>query len=151
MGRLGVAGQFWFGGGVGPLFSLLDQVWSMVLSRRGGSSSDHHVGQAKERMEVMPVLGQSSIPHFPMPENILHDVERMFHKRSPGGFGFLDGLERFFLRASRQGLDRAAFARDLPVYLPFQGHDLGSLSPPRCNRRRRGPASPARAIAPMSS
>ena len=27
------------------------------FSRRGGSSSDHHIGESKERVELMPVLG----------------------------------------------------------------------------------------------
>ncbi len=51
----------------------------------------------------------------------------MFHKCSHGGFGFLNGLERFFLCAFHQAFDRPAFARDLPVYLSFQRHDLNSL------------------------
>jgi hypothetical protein len=47
----------------------------------------------------MPVFGQSAITHFPVAENILWDVEGIFHERSDGGFGFLQGLERFLLRA----------------------------------------------------
>src|ERR1019366_9260767 len=47
----------------------------------------------------MPVLGQSSIPHFPMPENILQDMEGVFHECPHRGFGLLDRFEGFFLRA----------------------------------------------------
>ena len=35
----------------------------------------------------MPVFGQPAIAHFPMPENILEEVEGMFDERSDGGFG----------------------------------------------------------------
>ncbi len=45
----------------------------------------------------MPILGQSSIPHFPMPEYILQNVEGVFYERSHRGSGFLDGLEGFSL------------------------------------------------------
>jgi hypothetical protein len=94
------------------------------FSGRGGSAADHHVGQSKERVKLMPILGQSAIPHFPMPKQILHDVKRMFHKRSHGRFGFLHGLDRFFLHALGQRFDSTTFARDLPVYLPCQRHEL---------------------------
>ncbi|MCL4788624.1 MAG: GNAT family N-acetyltransferase [Verrucomicrobia bacterium] len=30
--------------------------------------ADHHVGQAKEHIQLMPVLRQPPIPHFPMPK-----------------------------------------------------------------------------------
>lgn len=30
--------------------------------------ADHYVGQAKERVELMAVLGQSPTPRFPVPE-----------------------------------------------------------------------------------
>jgi hypothetical protein len=29
---------------------------------------DHRIGQPKEHVELMPVLGQTAIPYFPMPE-----------------------------------------------------------------------------------
>lgn len=64
--RLGLACQLWFGGGVEPPFSRLQPVGFMVFSGRGGSAADHHVGQSKERIKLMPVLGQPSIPYFPM-------------------------------------------------------------------------------------
>jgi PII-like signaling protein len=50
-----------------------------------------------------------------MPENILEEVEGMFDERSDGGFGFLQGLAGFFVRAFGHRFDLAAFARDLPV------------------------------------
>ena len=56
------------GAGLGRRFSPLQPVWFMVLSCRGGSSSDHHVGQTEEGVELMSVLGQPARPHFPMPE-----------------------------------------------------------------------------------
>jgi len=58
---------------------------------------------------------------------MLHDVKRMFHKRPHGGFGLLEGFDRFFLRACDHRFDCPAFARDLPVDLPFQRHDLRPL------------------------
>jgi hypothetical protein len=74
------------------------------FSGRGRACADHHIGQAKERVELMPVLGQSPIAHFPMTENILKNVKGMFHERSHRGFGFLHGLERFFFRAFKPWL-----------------------------------------------
>ena len=99
----------------------------MSFSGRGGASADHHVGQAKECVELMPVPGQSPIPHFPMPENIFHDVERMFNERPHRVFGPLDDFERCFLRAFGHAFDYPAFARYLPVYLSLQRHDFGAL------------------------
>jgi len=43
-----------------------------------------------------------------MSEQVLHDVKRMFHKRSHRGFGFLDSLECFLLRAFGHRFDRPA-------------------------------------------
>ena len=51
----------------------------------------------------------------------------MFDKRSHRGFGFLDGLEGFFLCAFGHAFNLPAFACNLPVDLPFQGHNLGAL------------------------
>src|SRR5438445_13597018 len=73
--RLGLASRFWFGGGVWPPFFTASTGLIDGFSRRGGSSSDHHIGESKERVELMPVLGQSPIPHLPMAENILQNVE----------------------------------------------------------------------------
>lgn len=78
----------------------------------------------------MPVLGQPPIPHLPMPKEILDDVERMLHERSHRGFGLLDGLAGFFLRAFGHAFDLPAFARNLPVDLLCQCHDLGALLHP---------------------
>src|SRR5882672_2826749 len=38
------------------------------FSRRERACADHHVGQPKQRVELMAVFGQSPIPHFPMAE-----------------------------------------------------------------------------------
>lgn len=73
----------------------------------------------------MSILGQAAIPHFPMAEQILQNVERMFDKGSHCGFALLHRLEGFFLCAFGQRFDRTTLARDLPVDLSFQGHDLG--------------------------
>ena len=54
----------------------------------------------------------------------------MFHKRPHGRFGFLDRLDRCFLRAFGQGFDRPAFARNLPVYFSFQRPDFRRFSTP---------------------
>src|SRR5688572_314846 len=84
--RLEFTGWFWFGGGPGRRFSPLHPLQSFgvhgFLSCRDGSSADHHVGQSEERVELMSVLGQSAIPHFPVAKEILHDVEGMLHERS---------------------------------------------------------------------
>src|SRR6185437_15759265 len=90
----------------------------VFLSGGDGSSANHHVGQPKQRVELMPVLGKPSIPHFSMAENILYDVEGMLHERPHGGFGFLRRLDGFFLRTLSQGFDRPALGRNLPVDLP---------------------------------
>lgn len=37
-------------------------------SRRGGSPADHHVGESEERVQLIPVLGQSATPHFQVTE-----------------------------------------------------------------------------------
>ena len=49
-------------------FSPLQQVGFMVLSVRGGSAADDHVGQPEQDVKLMPILCQSAIPHFPMAE-----------------------------------------------------------------------------------
>ena len=51
----------------------------------------------------------------------------MFHERSHRRLRLLHCFERFFLRSFGQCFDRAAFARDLPVDLPVQRHDLRPL------------------------
>jgi hypothetical protein len=82
--QLGAAERFWFAGGLGPPFftAATGKIrWLPVFSGRGNAASDHHIGQSKERVELMPVLGQTLIPHFPMAEQVLHAVEGMFHKR----------------------------------------------------------------------
>jgi len=62
-----------------------------------------------------------------MAKQVLHNVKGMFHKRTHRGFDFLSGLEGFFFRPFFYRFDLAAFARDLPVNLPFQGHHLRSF------------------------
>jgi hypothetical protein len=47
----------------------------------GRSPTHHHTGQTEVRVELMPVLGQLAIPHFPVAEYILHNVARLCHKR----------------------------------------------------------------------
>jgi hypothetical protein len=54
------------------------------FSGRGLAPSNDEVGQPEERVELVPVFGQSPIAHFPMPENILEDVEGMRHERPDG-------------------------------------------------------------------
>jgi hypothetical protein len=102
----------------------------MVGSCRGGSAADHHVGQSEEGVELMPVLGQSPIPHLAVAEDVFDDVEGMFHERPHGGFGLLHRLARFFLRAFGHRFEQPAFACDLPVDRPLQHHDLRPLLHP---------------------
>ena len=52
------------------------------------------------------------------------NVERVFYKRSHSGFGFLQGLDYFFLRTFDSLFDLPPFARDLPVHHSFQQHDF---------------------------
>jgi hypothetical protein len=59
------------------------------FSRRGLTHSDNQVGQAEERVELMPVFGQAAIAHFPVAEEVLEDMKGMFDKGSHRGFGFL--------------------------------------------------------------
>src|SRR5674476_1645603 len=81
VGQLGLASQFWFGGeGWSPFFTFSTD-WEHAFSHRGRAPADHHVGQAEERVKLMSVFSQSPIPHFPMPENILQDMEGVFHER----------------------------------------------------------------------
>ena len=70
-GGLGWQGSSGLPAGFARRFSPLQPVGFIVVHRflrRGGSSSDHPVGQSKECVELMPVLGQAAIPHFPMAE-----------------------------------------------------------------------------------
>lgn len=59
-----------------------------------------------------------------MAEEMLHDVEGVFDGRAHRGFGLFHRLERSFLRAFGERLDRAALGGDLPVDPARQGHDL---------------------------
>ena len=68
VGRLEFAGQSRFGrGGWSPFFTASTGLMCGFL-RRGLPRADHHVNESEERVELMPVLGQPSIPHFPVPE-----------------------------------------------------------------------------------
>src|ERR1035437_133198 len=95
VGQLGLASQFWLGGGGGSSFFTAATGWTCDFSRRGRSPADHHVGQAEEGVKLMPVFGQSPIPHFPMPENILQDMEGGFHERPHRGLGFSSRRRNF--------------------------------------------------------
>ena len=64
--QLGLVGQFWFGGGGWSACFTSSARLARDFSRRGRSRADHHIGQCEERVELMAVLGQSSIPRFPM-------------------------------------------------------------------------------------
>ena len=100
------------------------------FSHRGMPRADHHIGQTKQRAELMPVLSKSPIKHFPMPENILKNVKRMPHERAHRGLGFIDGFERFSLCAFGQRFELAALAGDLPINRPLQAHDLRPILHP---------------------
>ena len=53
--------------------------WTHGFSCWNRSPADDHVGQSKEHVELMPVLGKSPATHFPMPENVLHNMKRILH------------------------------------------------------------------------
>ena len=95
---------------MGGYFRVLSTGWIHGFSRRGPPCPDHHVGQTKERAELMPVLRQPSMPHLPAPEDVLQDVEGMFHERPHAGLGLLTRL----LCALGQRFDLAAPAQHLP-------------------------------------
>src|SRR5213594_283432 len=67
-GQLGFASPFRLGCEGGSPFFTSSTGLTCDFSRRGGSSSDHHIGESEERVELMPVLGEPSIPHLPMAE-----------------------------------------------------------------------------------
>ena len=68
VGQLGLASQFWVGGGGWSPFFTASTGLARDFSRRGRPPADHHIGQAEERVKLMSVFGQSATPHFPMPE-----------------------------------------------------------------------------------
>jgi hypothetical protein len=99
--------------------------------RRGFSDplprGEHEVGQPEEDVQLVLVLGQAPIPRLPVAEEVLHDVKGVFDEGPHLGLGFLQCLESLLLRAFGHRFDRASFAGDLPVDLPFQGHNLFAL------------------------
>ena len=54
--------------GLTAFFTAATGLIPVFFSCRSGAAADDHVGQSKERIQLMPVLGQSPIPRFPMPE-----------------------------------------------------------------------------------
>lgn len=150
IGGLGWPGRFPFGRGGWPLVFTSATGLIRGFSPRDRAGADHHVGQSKQRVEVMPVFGQPPVTHLAVAEDVFDDVEGMLDEGSHRGFGFLQCLERFFLRAFNHRFDRPAFAGDLPVNFPLHGRNLRSLLHSGVARRQRGLAAPARAAVARS-
>ena len=93
-----------------------------VFSHRSPSRSDDHVGQSKECVELMPVLGQASIPHFAIPEQVLHEraPERFISDQKETAIRVVRRFLCFFILHLAEALSLRYTVRKIGWGVPFR-------------------------------